>query len=184
MFRGYYVVLSGNKLSDFTVNYIDDILVYSETFTDHIKHLSLLLEAISREGFRLKFSKCNFAQDSVRYLGHIIQNDTITPLKDTLVAIKQFPVPKTQKNVRQFLGKINFYGKYVPNLSIILDSLYNLLKKGQKFTWSEKCQESFETIKKLLCLKSILAIFDPDLPICLYGRQYTEYRRCLETTTT
>lgn len=161
-------IIRKHKLSDFTVNYIDDILVFSETFTEHIKHLSLLLEAIQKEGFRLKFSKCNFAQDSVKYLGHIIKNNTVTPLKDNLKAIKEFPVPKTQKNVRQFLGKINFYGKYVPNISIILDPLHNLLRKQQQFIWSEECQDSFEKIKNLLCLQPILAIFNPDLPIHIY----------------
>lgn len=161
-------IIRKHKLSNFTVNFIDDILVFSQTFTDHIKHLSLLLEAISKEGFRLKFSKCNFAQDSVKYLGHIIKNNTVTPVKDNLIAIKDFPIPKTKKNIRQFLGKINFYGKYIPNISIILDPLHNLLRKDQKFTWTEKCQESFDTIKKLLCLKPILEIFDQDLPIHIH----------------
>lgn len=161
-------IIRKHKLSEFTVNFIDDILIFSQTFTEHIAHLSLLLEAISKEGFRLKFSKCAFAQDSVKYLGHIIKNNTITPLKDNLIAIKDFPVPQTKKNIRQFLGKINFYGKYIPNISVILDPLHNLLKKDQKFTWTEKCQESFVTIKKLLCLKPILEIFDPDLPIHIY----------------
>lgn len=161
-------IIRKHRLSDFTVNYIDDILVFSKTFDEHIIHLSLLLEAILKEGFRLKFSKCNFAQDSVKYLGHIIKNNTVTPLKDNLIAIKEFPTPKTQKQVRQFLGKINFYGKYMPHTSIVLDPLHNLLRKGQKFIWSEKCQESFETVKKHLCSKPILAIFDPNLPIRIY----------------
>lgn len=133
-----------------------------------MKHLSLLLEAISKEGFRLKFSKCKFVQDSVKYLGHIIKNNTVTPLKDNLIAIKDFPVPKTKKNVRQFLDKINVYGKYITNISIILDPLHNLLKKDQNFTWTKACQDSFDTIKKLLCLKPILEIFDPYLPIHIY----------------
>lgn len=161
-------IIRRHKLSEFTVNYIDDILIFSKTFKEHINHLSLLLDAILQEGFRVKFSKCHFAQDSVKYLGHMIKNNTITPLKDNLTAIKDFPVPKTQKNIRQFLGKINFYGKYVPNLSIVLDPLHNLLRKEQAFVWSEQCQESFETVKKLLCSKPILAIFDPDLPIHIY----------------
>ena len=161
-------IIRNHKLSNFTVNFIDDILVFSQTFNEHIKHLSLLLEAISKEGFRLKFSKCTFAQDSVKYLGHIIKDNTVTPLKDNLIAIKDFPVPKTKKNIRQFLGKINFYGKYIPNISIILDPLHNLLRKDQKFNWTEKCQETFDIIKKLLCSKPILEIFDPDLPIHIY----------------
>lgn len=161
-------IIRKHKLSNFTVNFIDDILIFSRTFTEHIEHLTLLLEAISKEGFRLKFSKCNFAQDSVKYLGHIIKNNAISPLKDNLIAIKDFPTPITKKNVRQFLGKINFYGKYIPNISIILEPLHNLLRKDQKFIWTEKCQESFDTIKNMLCSRPILEIFDPDLPIHIY----------------
>lgn len=126
------------------------------------------MKAISKEGFRLKFSKCNFAQDSVKYLGHIIKNNTITPLKDNLIATKDFPIPKTRKNIRQFLGKINFYGKYIPNISITLDPLHNLLRKDQKFIWTEKCQETFDKIKDMLCSRPILEIFDPDLTIHIY----------------
>ena len=60
-----------------------------------------------KEGFRLKFVKCKFAANSIKYLGHIIENNSVCPLKDNLVSIKEFPIPKTQKNVRQFLRKIN-----------------------------------------------------------------------------
>lgn len=88
------------KLSDFAVNYIDDILIFSKTFDEHILHLSKLLEAILTEGFRLKFSKCTFAENSVKYLGHIIENNSVRPLKDHLIAVKKFPVPKTRKNIR------------------------------------------------------------------------------------
>lgn len=90
-------IIRKHKLSNFTVNFIDDILIFSRTFTEHIEHLTLLLEAISKEGFKLKFSKCNFAQDSVKYLGHTIKNNAISPLKDNLIAIKDFPTPIKKK---------------------------------------------------------------------------------------
>lgn len=110
-------IIRKHKMSEFAVNYIDDILVFSKTFNEHIQHLSKLLEAIITEGFRLKFSKCTFAANSVKYLGHIIENNSIRPLKDYLVAVKKFPIPETRKNVRQFLGKIHYYHKFVPNIS-------------------------------------------------------------------
>ena len=77
---------------------------------------------------RFRLSKC---------LGHIIQNNSVRPVKDNLTSIKNFPTPTTQKNIRQFLGKINFYHEYIPNCAIILDPLHNLRKKrknlyGQK----------------------------------------------------
>lgn len=161
-------ILRKYKLSNFAVNYIDDILIFSKTFSEHINYLNQLLEAIMKEGFRLKFTKCTFAADSVKYLGHIIQNNTIRPVKDNLISIRDFPIPKTQKNIRQFLGKINFYNEYIPKSALILDPLHNLLRKGQCFIWSEECQNSFEKIKELLCTQPILEIFDRDLPINIH----------------
>lgn len=131
-------------------------------------HLCKLLEAILKEGFRLKFTKCTFAESSVKYLGHVIQDNTIRPVKDNSISIRNFPVPKTQKNVRQFLGKINFYHEYIPKITTILDPLHNLLRKGISFKWSEECQKSFNEIKDLLCSQPILAIFDENLPINIY----------------
>lgn len=123
-------------LTEFAVNYIDDILIFSKNIYDHISHLTQLLKAIKTEGFRLKFTKCTFATDSVKYLDHVIQNNSVRPVKDNLVSINNFPVPKTQKNIRQLLGKINFYHEYIPNSAIILDPLHNLLRKNQRFIWS------------------------------------------------
>lgn len=161
-------ILRKYKLTDFAVNYIDDILIFSKTFAEHINHLTQLLEAIKREGFRLKFTKCTFASDSVKYLGHIIHNNTVRPIRDNLASIKDFPIPKTQKNVRQFLGKINFYHEYIPKSAVILEPLHNLLRKNQKFIWSADCQKSFLNIKSLLCSQPILEIFDQNLPINIH----------------
>jgi len=161
-------IIRKHKLSDFTVNYIDNILIFSKSFEEHVEHLSKLLEAIMEEGFRLKLSKCTFALDSVQYLGHIIKHNSISPIKDNLISIKNFPIPKNQKNIRQFLGKINFYNEYVPKISLILEHLHNLLRKGQKFIWSKECQEAFEYMKNFLCTQPTLAIFDPSLPIHIY----------------
>lgn len=161
-------IIRRHKLTDFAVNYIDDILIFSKTFDDHIHHLTQLLEAIYTEGFRLKFTKCKFAESSVKYLGHVISNNSIYPVKDNLISIQNFPIPKTQKNVRQFLGKINCYNKYIPNVAIALDPLHNLLRKGQKFLWTNECQNSFDKIKEMLCSKPVLEIYDPELPIHIY----------------
>lgn len=169
-------IIRKHKFSDFTVNYIDDILIFSKSFTEHVEHLTKLFEAIKKEGFSLKFSKCTFTADEMKYLGHIIKHNTVRPINDNLISIKNFPVPKTPKNVRQFLGKINYYHKYIPNAATILDLLHNLLRKGQNFCWSDQCQKTFEKIKDLLCAEPILAIFDPTFPIYDTSTQTLAYR--------
>lgn len=161
-------ILRRYKLTDFAVNYIDDILIFSKTFSEHIEHIRQLLDAIKTEGFRLKFTKCTFASNSVKYLGHIIHNNTVRPIRDNLISIRDFPIPRSQKNIRQFLGKVNFYHEYIPNSTILLEPLHKLLRKNQKFIWSAECQQSFESVKKLLCSQPILEIFDQNLPIEIY----------------
>jgi len=101
-------ILRKQGLIEFSVNYIDDILIHSPTFEEHLDHIERVLNAIKKEGFRLKFKKCTFAANSVKYLGHVIGENTVTPLKDNITSIKNFPIPTTQKQIRQFLGKINF----------------------------------------------------------------------------
>ena len=161
-------IIRKHDLANFTTNYIDDILIFSKTFNEHVEHITRLLQAIQKEGFRLKISKCKFAEKFAKYLGHIISHNEITPLKDNLESIKKLSVPTTQKQVRQILGKINFYHKYIPDSAVTLDPLHNLLRKNQKFIWTERCQKAFDKIKALLCSQPILTIFDNNLPIRIY----------------
>ncbi len=165
-------ILSGiirkNNLSEFVSNYIDDILIFSRTFDEHIEHLELLAQAILREGFRLKFTKCSFATNSVQYLGHVISKNSVKPVNNNLISIKNFPVPENKKNVRQFLGKINFYHKFIENAATVLEPFHHLLRKNTPFIWSDECQYAFESIKDYLTSAPILAIFDRNLPITIY----------------
>lgn len=157
-----------NELNGFCINYIDDILIFSKTFNEHMKHIELVMEAILREGFKLKLSKCNFAENSVKYLGHVIGQNGVRPAKDNLKAIRDFPTPKTKKNVRQLLGKINFYYKYIPNASKLLEPLHYLLRKTVDFVWTDVCERAFQDIKNYLCSSPILAIYDQKKPVYIY----------------
>lgn len=106
----FQLILSGvlrrHNLSDFCINYIDDVLIFSKTFEQHKSHLEALVNAIIKEGFCLKFIKCNFATSSIKYFRHILSSNSVQPLQDNLVAITQFPIPRSHKNVTQFLRKI------------------------------------------------------------------------------
>ena len=93
-------IIRKNNLDHFAVNYIDDILIYSKDYNDHIEHIELTLKALQEHGFRLNLSKCRFAQGRVAYLGHEIGDNCVKPLNDNLIAIKNFPTPQTRKHIR------------------------------------------------------------------------------------
>ncbi|KAK7584083.1 hypothetical protein V9T40_005046 [Parthenolecanium corni] len=155
-------ILKRNGLDDFCVNYIDDILIFSKTFDEHLDHLKKLIDVVSKEGFRLNLSKCNFAQNKVKYLGHVLENNVTRPIYDNVLPVRDFPRPTTQKQVRQFLGKVNFYHSYIPNSATLLAPLHNLLKKNSTFDWNDKCEMSFKKVKECLISEPCLAIFSPN----------------------
>jgi hypothetical protein len=143
-------ILQKHSLTEFSDNYLDDILIHSKTFDQHLKHIELVLKALILEKVKLKLSKCSFAQKSVKYLGHTLSKNQIKPLNDNLIAINEFPIPKNIKMIQQFLGKVNYYHRFIPSATKILNPLYNLLKKDNKFLWTESCQKCFDSIKKYL----------------------------------
>lgn len=161
-------IIRKNNLNAFCTNYIDDILIFSKTFEEHIEHLEKLSKAIRNEGFRLKFIKCNFAKNEAKYLGHVISKNTVRPLRDNLRSIQEFPTPDTRKKIRQFLGKINFYHKYIEDSARLLEPLHNLLRKNTQFLWTQDCQTAFTKAKNLLCSQPILAIYNLNAETVIY----------------
>jgi hypothetical protein len=166
--RIIHTILKKHNLSNFSVNYLDDILIYSKSFDEHISHIENVLKALITENVKLKLSKCSFAQKSVKYLGHIISENKIIPLNDNLKSIKEYPNPKNVKMVQQFLGKVNYYYKFIPNATKLLNPLYKLLSKDTKFLWTDECQKSFDTIKQYLISSPILAIYNPNEECILF----------------
>lgn len=161
-------IIKRKDLSNFAINYLDDILIFSHSFDEHVEHLQRVISAIFDEGFRLNFKKCSFASSSIQYLGHILGPNSVTPLQDNLTAINTFPPPTSRKHVRQFLGKINFYRKFIPDSTSLLEPFHNLLRKNTPFSWNNECQSSFDRVKQLLTSAPILAIFDRTKPIFIY----------------
>ena len=162
-------IIRKHNLSGFCVNYIDDVLVFSDTFEEHVGHIEKLMEAIKAEGFRLKLLKCSFAKNSVKYLGHIIAQNKVQPINDNLKSIRDFERPRNAREVRRWLGQINFYYKFIENASAKLEPLHNLLKKGVRFKWTPECDRSFNQIKDYLCSSPILAIYDQSREVFIFS---------------
>src|SRR3990170_1515795 len=144
-------------LDKFVVVYLDDILIYSKNKEEHAEHLRLVLERLREHKLYAKYSKCEFWLSEVTYLGHVISKDGIAVNPERVQAILDWIPPKNAKQVRSFLGLASYCHRFVENFSKIAKPLTNLLHKGVKFEWTDKCQESFQTLKDKLTSAPVLA---------------------------
>ncbi|GFV99236.1 retrovirus-related Pol polyprotein from transposon 297 [Trichonephila clavipes] len=101
-----------NGLEDFVVPYLDDIAIFSDTWESHIKHMETVLQRIKRAKLTIKPSKCKFAQQNVKFLGHIVGQGFRTPSEIKVQAVLEFPTPRTKTQIRAFLGIAGYYQKY------------------------------------------------------------------------
>ena len=147
--------------------YLDDIVVTGKTKEDHMVNLQKTLERLKESGLRIRKSKCSFLQTSVTYLGHIIDKDGIRPQTDKIEAIQKMPLPKDQKELRSFLGMVNYYDRFVPGLATKCATLNDLLHKDKKWHWTKKHSQTVEVIKEALVSVDTLTHYDPNLPITL-----------------
>ena len=148
--------------------YLDDVLVYSRTFDEHLQHLRLVFDRFREAGLKLKPRKCFFGQKHVKFLGHVISPEGVQPDPAKIEAIKKYPVPRKVKDVRAFLGLANYYRKFVKDFAKIAGPLHELTKKGLKFQWTNECQAAFDLLKTALTQAPILAYPDFTLPFDLY----------------
>ena len=105
------------------------------------------MERLSAANLKLQPDKCEFSRPEVAYLGHIIDKEGVRPDPKKIVAVKNFPIPKNPKTIKQFLGLAAYYRRFIDGFSKIPTPLNQLLKKDMKFIWSEKQQEAFELLK-------------------------------------
>ncbi|KAK3802598.1 hypothetical protein RRG08_041454 [Elysia crispata] len=114
------------------VNYLDDVSVTGKNDEDHLRNLHKVLSICEEKGLSLRRDKCEFMQQEVTFLGYRLDKNGVYPLADKIKAIRDAPTPNTQE-LRSFLGLVNFYGKFTPNVSQVLAPLYQLLRQGQRW---------------------------------------------------
>ena len=114
---------------NFVFIYLDDILIASRNFKEHISHVTEVLQRLQDVGLKVKPSKCRFAEKQVHYLGFSVSAAGVSPTHKNVLAAKQFPSPQTVKEVKRFLGLANFYRQHLQDMGIINKSLTVLTKK-------------------------------------------------------
>ena len=155
-------------VDQFVVVFIDDILVYSKDAQEHEQHLRIVLETLRENKLYAKLNKCDFWLKKVSFLGHIVfaQGIRVDPAK--IEAVVNWKSPQNVNEVRSFLGLAGYYRRFVKGFSVIASPLTKLLRKGIKFEWTEKCQNSFEQLKGML-------VEAPVLTQPTSGKEYTLY---------
>lgn len=152
----------------FVYVYLDDILIASRSQCDHLSHLRTLFERLSANGLVINKKKCVFGQSELTFLGHVISAAGIQPLPSRVQAIRDFPVPSTQKALREFLGMIVFYHRFIPGLAEVLAPLHERLKpKPKDFVLDSTLVENVQLAKMKLADAALLTFPDGSAPLAL-----------------
>ena len=145
-------------LDRFVIVFINDILMYSRSELEHERHLGLVLHTLRQHQLYAKFSKCEFWLSRVGFLGHVISVEGIYVDPQRVEAIANWEQPTTVTEVRSFLGLAGYYRKFIEGFSKIAGPLHCLNRKGVKFEWTDKCEESFQTLKEKLTSAPVLTL--------------------------
>ena len=150
-----------------TICYIDDILITGETAEEHLVNLEEVLRRLRYHGVTLKRNKCKFFRDSVEYLGHVVKADGLHVQPGKVQSLINAPRPSNIVQLRAYLGLVNYYGKFIPDLSTLLAPLYKLLNKDCEWVWSEDCELAVKRANDELISPKVLMHYNPKLPLRL-----------------
>lgn len=148
--------------------YLDDVLIYSRSFSEHLQHLEEILFRFQSSGLKLNPSKCCFARDQVQFLGHVVSKDGIQPDPRNVKSVQDWPIPRSATEVRAFLGLCSYYRKFIRNFAHHSVPLHALTEKNAPFHWTVQCQDAFTYLKHALTNPPVVAFPDFTLPFFLY----------------
>ena len=148
------------EIGKFVAVYLDDIIIFSVTFEEHIQHLQQIFQQLRKAGLKLGRDKCEFGKTELAFLGHIVSGNGIAPDPSKIEKIRDFPIPKTLTELRGFLGLASYYRRFIQNFSTIAAPLHRLLRKDVFYEWTEVQQSGFKYLKNCLITAPILVYPD------------------------
>jgi hypothetical protein len=140
-------VLGGKERNGYCLCYIDDVIIFSDTFEDHLKHLDDVLTCIAKAGLTINPAKVQICTDKIEYLGMIVEPGSMTTSPKKVNAILNFPTPTNTKEVQRFMGIYNFVRVFVPQVSTTANPLHALQSPKNKFIWTPQCEKAFQQMK-------------------------------------
>ncbi|UYV61734.1 K02A2.6-like [Cordylochernes scorpioides] len=148
-----------------TVIYLDDIFIGSKDEQEHYRILKMIFDKLKELNFTLNKEKCLFLKKDICFLGHIINEDGVRPDSKKLEALERCKKPFDKTSLKSFLGMLSFYSKYIPNMSTLAGPLYQLLKKDNRWKWSNQCEKAFLNLKLTLLNSQALIHYSMKLPL-------------------
>ena len=146
---------------------LDDLIVTGKTDEEHLQNLESTLNRLQSMGIKLKKSKCVLMKSSVEYFAFIVDRQGIHPSPRKVQAIREVPVPENSTELKSFLGLVNYYRKFIPDMSTLVNPLNCLLSQDVPWSWSDACQESFQKLKDILGKSPLLTYYDSTKPVRL-----------------
>jgi hypothetical protein len=140
--------------------FLDDLIVFSDSIEEHAIRLEHVFQRFERANLLLQPAKCVFAKSEVKYLGYVVSREGISASPDKVKAVRDYPTPKTVKDVRSFLGLASFYRRLIPKFADIAKPLTELTRTETEFVWKERQETAFNCLKEKLCSSEVLAFPD------------------------
>ena len=144
---------------------LDDMMVTGRNDDELLRNLENVLKRLHEYGLSVNKNKCEFFKDQIEYCGYVVDCFGVHKSKSKINAIVKCKTPANVSDLRSFLGLVNYYHKFLPNLSTVLHPLYELLEKNAQFVWSANCQKAFEEVKTLISSDLVLAHYDPKVSL-------------------
>ena len=145
---------------------LDDMIITGKDDQEHLDHLEEVLKRLKEHGLRANREKCEFFQ-KITYCGHVVDEDGLHKTQEKVEAVINAPRPENVQQVRSFLGLVNYYHKFQPNLATTLHPLNQLLEQGKRWKWTTECEAAFIKVKKLMTSDMVLTHYDPGRPLRL-----------------
>jgi len=167
IFQRFMNKVLGDARGIFAEAYLDDIVIFSNSWVDHIKHINYIMEQLRRAGLTVNIDKCDFGKTKVKYLGFIITPEGVSTDPDKIDAVVRYPRPKSSKDIKKFLGLCGWYRHFIDKFSDIAEPLNNMLSKDKKFSWQTEQEDAYQTLKSLIANSVVLAYPDFSRPFIL-----------------
>jgi hypothetical protein len=155
-------------IEHFCVVYIDDIVVFSKSWEDHMQHLNVVLRRLESAGLTVKLSKCEFVCDKFNFLGHTVQLGTVSPGEVKVKALLDAPRPQNKRQLQKLLGLAGYFRRFIRQYSDVTACLTDLLKKGRRYEWTKVHDDAFDAIKRIMTEQPTLLIADFNKPFAIF----------------